>query len=61
VQILNPEENHVFATIITVPDERVKPGAKILLGLEEQSAGLPMAIHQWFYAGDVAGVEFVHR
>jgi len=61
VQILNPEENRVYATILAVPDQRVKPGAKTLLGLEEQSAGLPMAIHQWFYAGDVAGVEFVHR
>jgi hypothetical protein len=61
VQVLNAEENHVFATIMAVPDERVKPGAKTLLGLEEQNAGLPMAIRQWFYAGDVAGVEFVHR
>ena len=61
IQILNTEENHVFATILAVPDARVKPGAKTLLGFEERSAGLPMAIHQWFYAGDVAGVEFVHR
>jgi hypothetical protein len=61
VQVLNPEENHIFATILTVPDERVKPGAKTLLGLEEQRTGLPMAIHQWFYPGDVAGLEFVHR
>jgi hypothetical protein len=41
--------------------EEMKPGAKTLLGLEEQNAGLPVATHQWFYAGDVAGVEFVHR
>lgn len=61
VQIFNPEENHVYATIIAVPDERVKAGANPLLGLEEQNAGLPMAVRQWFYAGETAGVEFVHR
>jgi hypothetical protein len=61
VQVLNAEENHVYATIVALPDERVKAGAKPLPGLEEQTAGLPMAVPQWFCAGDTAGVEVVHR
>lgn len=61
VEVYNAEQNHLFATIVTVPDVRTIPFEKVYLGFEERGAGLPTALHEWFYPGDPFGVEFVYR
>ena len=61
VQILNAEGNRVYAAVITVPGGRIKAANTPQLRFEERRADLPMAIHEWFYSGETAGLEFVYR
>jgi len=68
VQIFNPEENHVYATIAAIPDYRLTPTDKTVVKFSEKSgdvatadrtlpeAGIP--IKEWFYPGDNFGQEF---
>lgn len=59
VQILNEREDHVFKTILTIPEERMKATGKTEVAFEERPAGQPQALKSWFYPGDLTGREFV--
>jgi hypothetical protein len=61
VQILSPEERHVYATILAIPDERLQVTGKTVVTFEERAAGSPEAIKAWFYPGDTTGNQFVYR
>jgi hypothetical protein len=67
VQIFNQDENHVYATIIAIPDYRVEPADNTVIKFAETADGssyagdLPGAgvpIKEWFYPGDNFGQEF---
>src|SRR5579859_7274304 len=60
VQIFNKDENHLYATILAIPDYRLKPPDKPVITFEERKAGSPEAIRAWFYPGDNYGQEFVY-
>ncbi len=61
VQVFNKDENHLYATILAVPDYRVEPTDKTVVTFnKEQPAGSPEAIKAWFYPGDTDGYEFVY-
>lgn len=60
VQIFNQEENHVFATILAIPDYRMRPSEKTIISFAERPAGQPEAIKGWFYPGRTHGHEFVY-
>lgn len=60
VQITNPAQTHVYATLLTVEDDRAKPTGKPVIQLEERSMKSPEAIKAWFYPGRVVGEEFVY-
>jgi hypothetical protein len=60
VQIFNKDENHLYATILAIPDDRLKPTGKTVINFEERPAGSPEAIHSWFYPGSEQGDEFVY-
>jgi hypothetical protein len=60
VQILSPDERHVYATILAIADERPQPAGKTVVTFEERAAGSPEAIKAWFYPGDETGNEFVY-
>ena len=60
VQIFNKDQNHVFATILAIPDYRLKPTGKTVLTFAERPAGTPPAVRAWFYPGDNYGQEFVY-
>ena len=60
VQIFNKDENHLYATILAIPDYRLKPADKPVITFEERKAGSPEAIRAWFYPGDSYGQEFVY-
>jgi hypothetical protein len=60
VQIFNEREDHVFATILAIPNYRLKPTSKTVLTFRERAAGEPQAIRSWFYPGDNFGQEFVY-
>jgi hypothetical protein len=60
VQILNAEETHVYATILAIPNSRLRATDKTVITFEERPAGQPQAIKAWFYPGDLSGQEFVY-
>ncbi len=60
VQVLNKDENHVYATILAIPDYRLQPTGQTVIQFEERAANAPQAIQAWFYPGDNYGDEFVY-
>jgi hypothetical protein len=60
VQIFNKDESHVYATILAIPNYRLKATDKTVMTFAERAAGEPQAIRAWFYPGDNSGQEFVY-
>ena len=60
VQILSPDQTHVYATILAIPNYRLRATDKTVMTFGERAAGQPEAIRAWFYPGDNFGQEFVY-
>ena len=60
VQIWTAEENHILATIMTIPNSRLEPYDQSTFAFDERPSGSPMALKVWFYPGDTTGQEFVY-
>jgi len=60
VQILNESRDHVFSTILAIPNYRLRSTDKTVLTFRERAAGQPPAIRAWFYPGHRSGQEFVY-
>jgi len=60
VQVFNRDESHVFATILAIPNYRLRPTDKTVMTFAERASGDPPAIRAWFYPGDNSGQEFVY-
>lgn len=60
VRILNADETHVFATLLTVPEYLLDPVDKTVITLEERATCTPEAVQAWFYPGDSSGEEFLY-
>jgi hypothetical protein len=60
VQIFNQAENHVYTTILAIPNYRLKATGKTVMTFRERGEGQPEAIHAWFYPGKEWGEEFVY-
>jgi hypothetical protein len=60
VQILNKRQNHVYSTILAIPNYRLHPTDKTVMTFRERAAGQPQAIRAWFYPGNQWGQEFVY-
>jgi hypothetical protein len=60
VQIFSKDETHVFATILTIPNYRLKATSKTVMTFRERATGEPEAIRAWFYPGANWGQEFVY-
>jgi hypothetical protein len=60
VQIFNQDETTVYATILAVPNYRLKASDKTVITFSERPAGKPEALHAWFYPGRNWGEEFVY-
>ena len=60
VQIMNDRENHVYATNLAIPKERMEPADKTILTFYEMPGGGPEPVRSWFYPGDLIGQEFVY-
>ena len=61
VQILNERENHMYATVLAIPDYRDTAPEKTRVSFYEAPAGQPLPIKAWFYPGEKYGREFVYR
>jgi hypothetical protein len=60
VQIFNPAEDFLYATILAIPNYRLHPTGKTVITFKEMAAGQPEAIRAWFYPGRDWGEEFVY-
>lgn len=60
VQIYSRDESRLFATILAIPNFRLKATDKTVMTFAERAAGEPQAIRAWFYPGDNWGQEFVY-
>jgi hypothetical protein len=60
VQISSEDEKTVYATILAIPNYRLKATDKTVITFRERPAGQPEALRAWFYPGRLWGEEFVY-
>jgi hypothetical protein len=60
VQIFNKDETIIYATILAIPNYRLKATDKTVVTFRERPAGEPEALRAWFYPGRNWGEEFVY-
>ena len=60
VQIFSKDETTVYATILAIPNYRLKATDKTVITFRERPAGEPEALRAWFYPGRNWGEEFVY-
>ena len=60
VQIFNQDETIIYATILAIPNYRLKATDKTVMTFSERPAGEPEALRAWFYPGRNWGDEFVY-
>src|ERR1700686_5606974 len=60
VQIFNQDETTVYATILAIPNYRLKATDKTVMTFRERPVGQPEALRAWFYPGRNWGEEFVY-
>jgi hypothetical protein len=60
VQIFNQAEDHLYTTILAIPDFRMRATGKTVMTFRERAEGQPEAIRSWFYPGREWGDQFVY-
>jgi hypothetical protein len=60
VQIFNQAETTVYATVLAIPNYRLRATDKTVITFSERPAGQPEALRAWFYPGRNWGEEFVY-
>jgi hypothetical protein len=60
VQIFSKDELTVYATILAIPNYRLKATDKTVMTFRERPVGQPEALRAWFYPGRNWGEEFVY-
>jgi len=60
VQVFNETQDHLYTTILAIPNDRLVPTDQTVLPFKEAAPGRPPAIRAWFYPGDNFGQEFVY-
>jgi hypothetical protein len=60
VELLNQDETQVLATLVAVPDHRVRPDDSSDFTFYDIKRSGPRPIQSWFYTGDLVGLEFVY-
>jgi hypothetical protein len=58
VRIYNAEENHLYNTVLAIPNYRVQRTGNTRFTFWETPSGTPRALKDWFYPGDNFGQEF---
>ena len=60
VQIFTADGKKVLATVMTIPDYRLKATNQTVIKFREVPAGSPEAVRAWFYPGRTIGEEFIY-
>src|SRR5581483_5978816 len=60
VRVFNADGSKILATVMTIPDYRLKATDETVIKFGEVPRGAPEAIRAWFYPGNTVGQEFVY-
>lgn len=60
VQIFNEDQTELYATILAIPNMRLRQTDKVVITFRETRAGLPFELRAIFYPGSLWGEEFVY-
>src|SRR6185369_10968981 len=60
VQIFSADGKRLIATVMTIPDYRLRATDETVIRFREVPAGSPEAVRAWFYPGRTNGEEFVY-
>jgi len=60
VQIFNKDQTHIYATVLSIPNQRLHAPVNTIMNFTERAAGSPVAIKAWFHPGERYGQEFVY-
>jgi hypothetical protein len=60
-RILSSNELHIYATLLTVPEEQQEPSGDGAVILHKNDQGGPARVDAWFVPGDPVGSEFVYK
>jgi hypothetical protein len=60
VQIFNQEETMLYATILAIPNYRLRATSETVMTFRETPPGQPDVLRAWFYPGKNFGDEFVY-
>jgi hypothetical protein len=60
VQVFSADGKTIIATVMTIPDYRLKTTSDTVVRFNEVPRGAPDAIRAWFYPGNSVGQEFVY-
>lgn len=60
VQVFSKDGQHIYATVMTISDERAIPSNDPVVTFAETPTGTPEAIKAWFYPGERIGDEFIY-
>ncbi len=60
VQIFSRDGLTIYATVLAIPNLRMKATDKTVVTFRERPAGRPQALRAWFYPGRLWGEEFVY-
>jgi len=61
VEIYNEREDHLFTTILAIPNSKDRRSGTTVITFRERPAGEPEALKAWFYPGQNWGQEFVYE
>jgi hypothetical protein len=61
VQVFSPDHEKIYATLLTVPDERLTPAKDTIVTFRETPEGAVDAVRAWFYPGEKIGDEFIYQ
>jgi hypothetical protein len=59
VQVFD-QDGRILAMLLTIPTDRANRSENTRIVFNEQAAGAPFPIKQWFYPGDLTGEEFIY-
>jgi hypothetical protein len=59
-RIFNGDETHIYATLLTEPEERQEPAEHSIITLSEAPKGQLQRIDSWFFEGESVGSEFLY-
>jgi hypothetical protein len=60
LQVWDKDGSKLLTTLLTIPDQRMKPTDKPVVMFGERPTGEPQAIRAWFYPNETYGQEFVY-